>query len=231
MCRWLATRQPVPLEELLYKPADSLIEQSLHSRLGAETTNGDGFGVGWYGNAAGPGSSAASSRPGTTGTCARSPRICVPLVFAHVRASTGTPMQQTNCHPFRHDNWLCMHNGLIRDFPTVKRDLVLAVDPTLFRHRGHDRLGAPLPPGADVRSRGRPPAAVERAGRTHRGCGQAARGRAPDPDDGRDHERRADLGVPLFQRRRARDRSSTAPASSRRGDLSGGPAFRGLSRR
>ena len=37
------------LEELLYKPKNSLIVQSLHSQLGAEETNGDGFGVGWYG--------------------------------------------------------------------------------------------------------------------------------------------------------------------------------------
>ena len=49
MCRWLAySGDPVLLDELLYKPRNSLIVQSLHSRLGAETTNGDGFGVGWY---------------------------------------------------------------------------------------------------------------------------------------------------------------------------------------
>jgi predicted glutamine amidotransferase len=53
-------------------------------------------------------------------------------VFAHIRASTGSAVQQTNCHPFRHGNWLWMHNGLIRDFPTVKRDLVLAVEPGLY---------------------------------------------------------------------------------------------------
>jgi predicted glutamine amidotransferase len=46
MCRWLAyTGSPMLLREALYAPATSLIEQSLHSRLGAETTNGDGFGV------------------------------------------------------------------------------------------------------------------------------------------------------------------------------------------
>jgi glutamine amidotransferase len=41
-------------------------------------------------------------------------------------------VQQTNCHPFRHGRWLWMHNGLIGEFPTVKRDLVLAIDPELF---------------------------------------------------------------------------------------------------
>ena len=49
MCRWLAySGSPIKLEELLLKRDRSLIDQSLHSRLGATTTNGDGFGVGWY---------------------------------------------------------------------------------------------------------------------------------------------------------------------------------------
>ena len=49
MCRWLAySGSPIRLEELLLKRDRSLIDQSLHSRQGATTTNGDGFGVGWY---------------------------------------------------------------------------------------------------------------------------------------------------------------------------------------
>src|SRR4029077_1978605 len=56
MCRWMAWHgQPVLLEDLLFKTQHGLIDQSLHSRLGAETTNGDGFGVGWYGVGEGPG--------------------------------------------------------------------------------------------------------------------------------------------------------------------------------
>src|SRR4029453_19597438 len=51
MCRWLAySGSPIKLEELLVKRDRSLIDQSLHSRMGATTTNGDGFGVGWYEN-------------------------------------------------------------------------------------------------------------------------------------------------------------------------------------
>ena len=41
-------------------------------------------------------------------------------------------MQQTNCHPFRHGRWLFMHNGFIDGFAAIKRDLVLAVDESLF---------------------------------------------------------------------------------------------------
>ena len=54
------------------------------------------------------------------------------LVFAHIRASTGSPVQQTNCHPFRHGRWLFMHNGFIDGSHNIKRDLVLAVDPALY---------------------------------------------------------------------------------------------------
>ena len=56
MCRWLGySGAPLYLEELLFKPEHSLIDQSLESKEGAETTNGDGFGVGWYGEPVEPG--------------------------------------------------------------------------------------------------------------------------------------------------------------------------------
>jgi len=56
VCRWLAySGSPVLIKELLLEPKHSLIDQSLHSQLGAETTNGDGFGIGWYGVGETPG--------------------------------------------------------------------------------------------------------------------------------------------------------------------------------
>ena len=121
------------LEALLYRPEHSLIDQSLHSQLGAETTNGDGFGVGWYGPEETPGVF-RSVEPAWNDRNLRdlAEHIESPLVFAHIRASSGTAIQQTNCHPFRHGRWLWMHNGMISDFQEVKRDLALAVDPSLY---------------------------------------------------------------------------------------------------
>ena len=55
-----------------------------------------------------------------------------PLFLAHIRATTGTPVQQTNCHPFRHERWLFVHNGALNEFHEIRRDLLLAVDPSLF---------------------------------------------------------------------------------------------------
>ncbi|MEV6300603.1 class II glutamine amidotransferase [Actinoplanes sp. NPDC051861] len=136
MCRWLAySGTPIRLEELLYKPRFSLIDQSLHSRMGVETTNGDGFGVGWY-PLDGPAEPALFRGVGpawSDGNLRELARSTMsPLFLAHIRASTGTPVQQTNCHPFRYQNWLWLHNGSIRDFARLKRDLVLAVDPELY---------------------------------------------------------------------------------------------------
>ena len=134
MCRWLAYfGSPVLIEELLYKQKHSLIDQSLHSKLGAETTNGDGFGIGWYGVGETPGVF-HSVEPAWNDRNLHdlAAHLESPIVFAHIRASSGSPIQQTNCHPFRHGRWLWMHNGLIREFQEVKRDLALAVDPALY---------------------------------------------------------------------------------------------------
>ena len=134
MCRWLAySGSPVLLDELLYGRQNSLIVQSLHSRLGAEETNGDGFGIGWYGEQESP-AVFHSVGPAWNDRNLRelAGHISSPLVFAHIRASTGSPVQQTNCHPFRHGRWLWMHNGFLDGFHSVKRDLTVAVDPELY---------------------------------------------------------------------------------------------------
>jgi predicted glutamine amidotransferase len=136
MCRWLAySGNPVLIDELIYKPDHSLIDQSLHSTMGATTTNGDGFGVGWYGVGEEPGVF-HSTEPAWNDRNLHeiSRHIASPLVFAHIRASTGSPVQQSNCHPFRYGNWLWMHNGAIREFDRVKRSLVLEVAPELYPH-------------------------------------------------------------------------------------------------
>jgi glutamine amidotransferase len=134
MCRWLGyTGDPVYLDELILKPEHSLIDQSLESRSGATTTNGDGFGIGWYGDQETPGVY-KDVQPAWNDRNLRdlTAHIESPMFLAHVRAATGSAVQQTNCHPFRHGRWLFVHNGLIRGFDRVKRDLVLAVEPGLY---------------------------------------------------------------------------------------------------
>jgi predicted glutamine amidotransferase len=134
MCRWMAWHgQPVIVEELLFESPHGLIEQSLHSRLGSETTNGDGFGIGWYGTGEGPGVFHSVSPAWANANLRElSAHIRSPLFIAHVRATSGTAIQETNCHPFKHGDWLFAHNGVVSGFDVLRRDLLLAVDPSLF---------------------------------------------------------------------------------------------------
>jgi glutamine amidotransferase len=120
------------MDKVLYGPQHSLIEQCLSSRLGAEPTNGDGFGIGWYGPR-GP-AVFKSMEPAWNDRNLRevSGHVESHLFLAHIRATSGTAVQQTNCHPFRHDRWLWCHNGVVGGWPHVKRDLVLAIDPELY---------------------------------------------------------------------------------------------------
>ena len=134
MCRWLAyAGSPVLIADALYTPAHSLIDQSLHSRLGAEPTNGDGFGIGWYDDEPTPGVF-HSVEPAWNDQNLRelSGHVRSGMFFAHIRAAIGSAVQETNCHPFRHGPRLWMHNGFIAEFPLIKRDLMLAIDESLF---------------------------------------------------------------------------------------------------
>jgi predicted glutamine amidotransferase len=135
MCRWLAyTGNPIQLEAVLFRARHSLIDQSLHSRLGATTTNGDGFGVGWYGEPDELPFRYRCAQPAWSDRNLRDAARAVrsPVFVAHIRSATDTPSQETNCHPFRHGRWLFVHNGLIRDYPKLRRDLMLGINPDLF---------------------------------------------------------------------------------------------------
>ena len=220
MCRWLAySGSPVLIEDLLYKPENSLVVQSKHSRLGVETTNGDGFGVGWYGPRETPGIY-HSAEPAWNDRNLRelSAQASARRVFAHIRASTGSAVQQTNCHPFRHDQWLWMHNGAIFEFPLVKRDLTLAVAPELF----------PLIQGSTDSElffylaltfglEKDPPAAVARAVALIEETGHRHGVEHPIQMTVATTDGDTTLGVPLLERAAAPGRCSTAPTSRRCG--------------
>ena len=56
MCRWIAYRgEIIALEHYVTAPAHSLIAQSIHALESTASTNGDGFGLGWYGDHIEPG--------------------------------------------------------------------------------------------------------------------------------------------------------------------------------
>lgn len=123
MCRWIAYRgRPVYIEDVVIKPGHSLVHQSLHAHEGKTETNGDGFGVGWYGDRDEPGLY-REVRPAWSDENLKS--ICAQvrsgLFFAHVRAATGTATTRANCHPYSYGRWMFMHNGQIGNFMLLRR--------------------------------------------------------------------------------------------------------------
>jgi predicted glutamine amidotransferase len=50
--------------------------------------------------------------------------------------TTGTPVEQSNCHPFRHGRWLFQHNGFIERYLERRREAT-----TAMTARAEKRLG------------------------------------------------------------------------------------------
>ena len=137
MCRWIAYRgAPILMETLVSKSSHSLIAQSLRAAESVTTTNGDGFGLGWYSERAVPGVyrevRPAWSDENLSSICAQ---VRSHLFFAHVRASTGTASVRANCHPFAHKQHMFMHNGQIGGYLSVKRRVEDLIPDALYTHR------------------------------------------------------------------------------------------------
>ncbi|HLP66934.1 MAG TPA: class II glutamine amidotransferase [Rhizobium sp.] len=137
MCRFLAYfGSPIFLNELVYDPVHSLVHQSLHAAQAKTETNGDGFGIGWYGTRDRPGVY-RDIRPAWSDENLRSvcDQIQSELFFAHVRASTGTALSRANCHPFQHGTSLFMHNGQIGGYKSLKRRIESLLPDSFYDHR------------------------------------------------------------------------------------------------
>jgi glutamine amidotransferase len=125
VCRFLAYKgQPLLMDELIYKPKNSLIKQSAMAHESEEPLNGDGFGIGWYDKRldADPGLF-VSVRPAWNDRNLRSiaKKIMSPCIFAHVRAASMGDVSESNCHPFHFKHFMFMHNGGIGGFHHIKR--------------------------------------------------------------------------------------------------------------
>lgn len=145
MCRWIAySGEPILLEDILVKPSHSLLRQSRfaeenivkgnpHIPDGPFPTNDDGFGIGWYGERPFPGVY-KELRPAWNDKnyLTIAAQVRSGLFLAHLRAAYQGLVQRSNCHPFRHENWLFQHNGEINDFSLLKRDMAMTIDPDLF---------------------------------------------------------------------------------------------------
>jgi glutamine amidotransferase len=136
MCRFvLYLGEPIVLDTLIAKPANSLINQSWDAEL-RDPLNGDGFGVAWYSHEFGP-EPAVFKAP----TPAWNNRNLVQLgrvtkstcILAHIRAATpGVIVSETNCHPFTWNKFSFMHNGDIAGFAAIRRSFLASLSEAAF---------------------------------------------------------------------------------------------------
>ena len=137
MCRWMAyAGDEIYLENLLFLQKNSLISQSLKATKSNFVTNGDGFGVAWYGDRKSPGLF-KDVLPAWNDENLKelSRHIKSNLFFAHVRAATGTSVSRMNCHPYAFENWSFMHNGHIGDWHIHRREIESLISKEYYAHR------------------------------------------------------------------------------------------------
>jgi glutamine amidotransferase len=136
MCRFIAyLGRPIIIDELLLKPANSLINQSHDAEEMSQTLNGDGFGLGWYVHH-------ISEKPGLFRSISpawnnnnllyNAPLIQTDCMFAHIRAASEGAISEANSHPFHYEQFLMMHNGAVPNFSKIKRRLLSLLDDELF---------------------------------------------------------------------------------------------------
>jgi predicted glutamine amidotransferase len=117
---------PILIDELLYQPKNSLINQSTNAKEIEEPLNGDGFGIGWYSKELSPEPATfVSVSPAWNNRNLRNlaPRIKTECLVAHVRAASVGEVSESNCHPFQYKNLLMAHNGGVENFNLIKRKL------------------------------------------------------------------------------------------------------------
>lgn len=137
MCRFAAYfgNKQILLEEVLSKPENSLIRQSLATKEGTHEVNADGFGIAWY-------DFSIDSSPGVfksthpawsdNNLIHLSRKIRSNWFLSHVRASTVGNVSQNNCHPFCFEDYSFVHNGTILNFSSYKKALIAELPEKLF---------------------------------------------------------------------------------------------------
>jgi glutamine amidotransferase len=121
MCRHLAyLGPPITLADLVLTPEHSLLEQTYApaEMRGSGVVNADGFGIGWYDDGAARRYRRAVPMwaDGSLGDVASAVRT-TGVVAAARNGTTGMPVTETACAPFRHGRWLFSHNGVVLGWP------------------------------------------------------------------------------------------------------------------
>ena len=126
--------RPILLEDLVCKPSHSLVKQSLSAVQARTVTNGDGFGIGWYGERPEPGVYREVMPAWATRTSEpvrqRALTLPRPCARRHRRRHRATKLP-----PFHHGRHMLIHSGQIGGYAKLRRTLEGQLPDALFEHR------------------------------------------------------------------------------------------------
>lgn len=137
MCRLVGYlgSENILLDEIIEKPKNSLISQSRGAKEGCHNVNADGFGLSWYNLDVDiePGIFKSIQPAWNDKNLAHlAKKISSNCFLGHIRASTIGDVTFNNCHPFAYNQYSFAHNGTIRKFEHLRRNLMNYIDEDLF---------------------------------------------------------------------------------------------------
>jgi len=135
MCRLYAFRSnhPTRLKCSLVLAQNALMLQSVSDRRGR--AHADGWGVSCYDNSIPWLEKRDTAAHGDELFSLTAERIYARTVIAHVRHATVGAHSALNSHPFAFGAWSFAHNGTLRGFQALERQMMEEIDPDLRRHR------------------------------------------------------------------------------------------------
>ena len=157
MCRLFVyvAAAPERLHDVVLAPDHAILRQSYAARHTPDlpdnwrdhVVNADGYGIGWahedryvlYRSSTPPWNDCNLSDIAETHASR--------LVFAHVRAIkpfSSSIVHQLNCHPFRHENFMWMHNGEIQEHCALRALVCRRVDEDICRSLLHGTTDSEL---------------------------------------------------------------------------------------
>ena len=129
---------PVVMSRILDKPDNSLIQQSISCREDSLIkVNADGFGVGWYNDDISKIPAVfKSTQPAWNDLNLRDlgGMVQSKCFLAHIRASKVGHVSYDNCHPFRYNEFLCVHNGIIHGFERIRFHVQRVLPRSILNH-------------------------------------------------------------------------------------------------
>ena len=128
MCRLFAFRSIEPV-----KPSDCLINSN-NSMLNQSIKNQDGWGISYFSDGKSEVIKNIESAYVDKRFIRTSSEITSNTILSHIRNATQGKLDRYNTQPFKYKDWVFAHNGNLKNFPVIKKELISKIDKKLQKN-------------------------------------------------------------------------------------------------